>query len=240
MAQRDEGEAAAALQQKEPEDLDVLAEEEEITNRPGHGENSTQGCRRRWTSSRHDRHHEEILDGDGRELRNATCGDGDCWTAQESQSASGCIQEKYIALIEGASQTNLLTYEALIMKEYWICYRVAVKAGQQWFGPRKKSRFVREFVDDPAGRARGYSAVDAAINYLHQRRLRQAKRINAEMGFPGTCDGFLHRERYNSRGVGLLFDLIDPFKFADREFLLIVVLNGGISWRDFKLEHDRR
>lgn len=97
-----------------------------------------------------------------------------------------------------------------------------------------------EFVEDPAGRARGYSAMDAAINYLHQRRLRQAERVNAEVGFPGTCDGFLHRERYKSRGIGLLLDMIDPFKFADREELLVVALHSGISWTDFRLESDRR
>ncbi len=78
------------------------------------------------------------------------------------------------------------------------------------------------------------------LHHLHQRRLRQAERINAEVGFAGTCDGFLHRERYNSRRTGLLLDMIDPFKFADRELLLTVVLNGGMSWKDFKLETDRR
>ncbi len=82
--------------------------------------------------------------------------------------------------------------------------------------------------------------MDAAINYLHQRRLQQAIRINAEAGILGRCDGFLHKERYNSRRIGLLLDMIDPFKFADREILLAVILNGGLSWRDFKLETDRR
>ncbi len=33
--------------------------------------------------------------------------------------------------------------------------------------------------------------------------------------------------------------MIDPFKFADREELLAVVLNRGITWRDFKMESDR-
>jgi CRISPR/Cas system-associated endonuclease Cas1 len=150
------------------------------------------------------------------------------------------LQEKYLGLIHTASQSQLLTYEALIMKQYWHCFGFALRGTGQWFGPRKKSRFVMEFVEDQAGKARGYSALDAAINYLHQRRLRQAERINANAGFPGTCDGFLHRERYNSRGIGLLLDMIDPFKFADREELLIVALNGGISWRDFRLEKDRR
>lgn len=150
------------------------------------------------------------------------------------------LQEKYLTLISDTNQRGLLTYEALSMKQYWRCYGLALRKAQQWFGPRKRSRFVMEFVEDPAGRAKGYSAVDAAINYLHQRRLRQAERINAEVGFPGTCDGFLHRERYNSRGIGLLLDMIDPFKFADREELLVVALNGGISWTDFRLERDRR
>jgi hypothetical protein len=149
-------------------------------------------------------------------------------------------QGKYLTLIMGASPTKLLPYEALVMRQYWLCYGLALKGAQQWFGPRKRSRFVAEFVKDPAGRARGYSPVDAAINYLHQRRLRQAERINAEVGFQGTCDGFLHKERYNSRKIGLLLDMIDPFKFADREELLLVVLDQGLTWDDFRIETDRR
>lgn len=150
------------------------------------------------------------------------------------------LQEQYLALIHNVNQTRLLPYEALIVKQYWACYGLALIGAQQWFGPRKRSRLVKEFVDNPAGRARGYSPVDAAINYLHQRRLRQAERINVEVGFPGTCDGFLHKERYNSRKIGLLLDMIDPFKFADREELLLVVLDQGLTWRDFRVEMDRR
>jgi hypothetical protein len=149
-------------------------------------------------------------------------------------------QGRYLARIEAANPAHLLTYEALIMNQYWKCYRLALGKGRLWFGPRKRGRFVSELVGSSAGRARGYTAVDAAINYLHQRRLRQAERINAEIGFTGTCNGFLHKERYNSRGIGLLLDMIDPFKFADREELLVVTLNGGISWTDFRLERDRR
>lgn len=126
------------------------------------------------------------------------------------------------------------------MKQYWLCFGLALKMVQQWYGPRKRSRFVREFVEAPEGRARGYSPVDAAINYLHQWRFNHAERINRELGFPGTCDGFLHRERYNSRKLGLLLDMIDPFKFADREELLLVVLDQGLTWRDFRIEADRR
>ena len=148
-------------------------------------------------------------------------------------------QKRYLALIEETDSGHLLTFEAHAMKEYWACYDSALKPAQQWFGPRKRYRFVAEYVDNPGGSAKGYSALHAAINYLHQRRLRQALRINAEVGFEGTSDGFLHRERYNSRHVGLLFDMIDPFKFADREELLAVVLNRNITWRDFKMESDR-
>ncbi len=150
-------------------------------------------------------------------------------------------QEKYLGLINEAGQSKLLPYEAQIMKQYWLCYGLALKKTQQvWFGPRKRLRYVAEFVGDPAGRARGYSPVDAAINYLHQRRLRQAERINQDVGFPGTCDGFLHRERYDSRKIGLLLDMIDPFKFADREELLLVFLGQGLTWKDFRIETDRR
>jgi len=149
-------------------------------------------------------------------------------------------QEAYLTLITRADRPKLLPYEALVMKQYWICYGLALRGALEWVGPRKRSRFVAEFVEDPSGRARGYSPVDAAINYLHQRRLRQAERINLDVGFSGRCDGFLHRERYNSRKIGLLLDMIDPFKFADREELLLVVLDRGLTWKDFKIEADRR
>jgi hypothetical protein len=126
------------------------------------------------------------------------------------------------------------------MKQYWICYGLALRGAVEWVGPRKRSRFVAEFVESPAGRARGYSPVDAAINYLHQRRRWQAEHINREVGFPGICDGFLHRKSYGSKKTGLIFDMIDPFKFADREKLLLVLLNRGLTWRDFRIETDRR
>ena len=147
---------------------------------------------------------------------------------------------QYLALIKDAPPTRLLPYEALIMRQYWRSYRFALRFSELWSGPRKRSRFVAEFVENPAARARGYSPIDAAINHLHQRRLRQAERINQETGYPGTCDGFLHRERYNSRKIGLLLDMVDPFKFADREELLMVVLGGGLTWKDFGVMVDRR
>ena len=38
----------------------------------------------------------------------------------------------------------------------------------------------------------------------------------------------------------MILDMIDPFKFADREELLLVVLNQGLTWQDFRIETDRR
>jgi predicted RNA-binding Zn-ribbon protein involved in translation (DUF1610 family) len=148
-------------------------------------------------------------------------------------------QERCLSLISESKVGRLLVYEAQAMKEYWACYDSALKPAQQWFGPRVRYRFVSEYVDETGGRAKGYSALHAAINYLHQRRFLQALRINAEVGFKGTSDGFLHRKSYNSEQRGLLFDMIDPFKFGDREKLLAVVLNRGITWRDFMMESDR-
>jgi CRISPR/Cas system-associated endonuclease Cas1 len=99
---------------------------------------------------------------------------------------------------------------------------------------------VREFVINPAGRARGYTAMDAAINYLHQRRLFKARSTNVQLGLdvnPG--EGFLHRKRWNPEGLGLILDLIDPFKFADREKLLGAVKDVSVNWRDFYSSTDR-
>lgn len=148
-------------------------------------------------------------------------------------------QERLLALIEEADRSRLLPYEAQIMREYWESYRLTLRGVPEiWFGPRKRARFVTEFVEGTS--AMGYSPVDAAINYLHQRRLRQAERLNKEAGFPGTSDGFLHHRQHNSRKLGILFDMIDPFKFADREELLLVLLNYGITKDDFRVERDRR
>jgi CRISPR/Cas system-associated endonuclease Cas1 len=129
----------------------------------------------------------------------------------------------------------------LTMKQYWKCYDLALKGVSERFGHRTKARFVRESVTNPAARARGYTAVDAAINYLHQRRLFKAREINAELGLaPWPGEGFLHRKRYNPEDIGLLLDLIDPFKFADREKLLEAILGYSINWRDFYGATDRQ
>ncbi|MGH9920739.1 MAG: hypothetical protein ACRD6W_17945, partial [Nitrososphaerales archaeon] len=126
------------------------------------------------------------------------------------------------------------------MKEYWSCYYLPLRAALQRFGPRKKARFVREFVANPVGRARGYTAVDAAINYLHQRRLFKARSVNFQLGLdPDPGEGFLHRKRWNPEALGLNLDLIDPFKFADREKLLEAVLDVSVNWRDFYSSTDR-
>jgi CRISPR/Cas system-associated endonuclease Cas1 len=78
--------------------------------------------------------------------------------------------------------------------------------------------------------------MDAAINYLHQRRLFKATAANLEAGLsarPG--EGFLHRKRWNPERLGLTLDLIDPFKFADREKLLEAILDASVNWREVAL-----
>jgi hypothetical protein len=149
-------------------------------------------------------------------------------------------QRMLMRRLERVPPGRFLVYEAMTMKEYWSCYYLALNKALQRFGPRKKARYVREFVSDPAGRARGYTAMDAAINYLHQRRLFKARSVNIELGLdynPG--EGFLHRKRWNPEGLGLTLDLIDPFKFADRERLLEAVLDVSVNWRDFYCSTDR-
>jgi len=159
---------------------------------------------------------------------------------EDELRASTAKQRLWLRNLERANPGRFLVCEAVIMKEYWSCYYLPFKGAFQWSGPRKKARFVREFVADPVGRARGYTAVDAAINYLHQRRLFKARSINLQLGLdfnPG--EGFLHRRMWNPEGLGLILDLIDPFKFADREKLLGAVLDVSLNWRDFYGATDR-
>lgn len=150
-------------------------------------------------------------------------------------------QARFLQKEESASsQSTLLTCEAMIMKRYWECYDKGIDMVFERFGPRKKSRFVREYSVDPAARAKGYTAVDAAINYLHQRRLLKCGLVNAELGLGWESgDGLLHRRSQNSRGMGLLLDLADPVKFGDREVLLQAFLESRLNWRDFKISMDR-
>jgi hypothetical protein len=82
--------------------------------------------------------------------------------------------------------------------------------------------------------------MDAAINYLHQRRLFKARSVNIELDLDyNSGEGFLHRKRWNPGGLGLTLDLIDPFKFADRERLLEAILDVSLNWRDFYGATDR-
>jgi predicted nucleic acid-binding Zn-ribbon protein len=137
-------------------------------------------------------------------------------------------------------QRGPLNTEAQIMKTYWKCFDWVLKLADARFGPRKKSRFVREYVTSPAARARGYSAIDAAINYLHQRRLFKCRQAGSGVGLgPYPGEGFLHRSHGRNGGIGLLLDLSDPFKFGDRERLAEAVKNTDINWRDFYVSSDR-
>lgn len=148
-------------------------------------------------------------------------------------------QSRFLTRIEEGLSDRYLSSEALIMRRYWSCYDLALKMRMQRFGPRKKSRFVREHVNSPTGRAKGYSAVDSAINYLHQKRIFKIRQVNSGLGISSWGDGFLHRKRWNSQGLGLVLDLADPLKFADREKLLEAVLNFSVNWRDFNIASDR-
>lgn len=136
-------------------------------------------------------------------------------------------QRMYARRLERAPPTKFLVFEALAMKEYWSCYYEVLRGALQRFGPRKKARFVREFVTNPAGRARGYTAVDAAINYLHQRRLFKARSVNDQLGLdynPG--EGFLHRKRWNPEGLGLIDRSGARFYYPKPEALAVLEAVG--------------
>jgi CRISPR/Cas system-associated endonuclease Cas1 len=85
---------------------------------------------------------------------------------------------------------------------------------------RKRERFVPGIIFGP----RGYSEINAAINFLHRLQLSQACRSNHGRELVGTR-GFLHK----AKDYGLLLDLIEPLKIIDREFLLLAVKRGQVK-----------
>jgi len=127
----------------------------------------------------------------------------------------------------------LLAYEGLIAKYYWSLYKTICRQTRLWFHSRKRERLVRELTDNPRARARGYTPINAAINYLHQRRVFKCRKINMEKGLGWVSgEGLLHRARRKER-IGLLLDLSDSLKLADRETLLQACLEGKITYEDF-------
>jgi len=56
--------------------------------------------------------------------------------------------------------------------------------------------------------------------------------------YPG--EGSVHRRRWKPQNLGLLLDLEDQFKFADREMLLDAFLTFTANWRDFYSATDRK
>jgi CRISPR associated protein, Cas1 family len=131
------------------------------------------------------------------------------------------------------SLSKALAYEARVNNQYWSVYKTMLKASGLGFKSRVRDRFVREFVNSIRGRARGYSHANAGINYLHQRRLLRCRMVNARAGIGWVgCEGILHIASRRP-SVGLLLDLSDPFKLADRERFLDMSLRFELSQEDF-------
>ncbi len=131
------------------------------------------------------------------------------------------------------NSAKMLAYEARVSNLYWKNYKTMLRAVGLDFRSRVRDRFVREFVQSIRARARGYSPANSAINYLHQRRLILCRRTNAlsGIGWIGS-EGVVH---FASRrpAIGLLLDLSDSFKLADREAFLGASLKFRIAKEDF-------
>jgi hypothetical protein len=131
------------------------------------------------------------------------------------------------------SLSKALAYEARVNNQYWNVYKTLLRASGLEFKSRVRDRFVREFVNSIRGRARGYSHANAGINYLHQRRLLQCRMVNARAGIGWIgCEGVVHVASRRP-SIGLLLDLSDPFKLADRERFLDMSLRFEMSQEDF-------
>ena len=129
--------------------------------------------------------------------------------------------------------TRALAYEARVSNLYWSAYKTMLRVSGLDFKSRVRDRYVRELVETARARSRGYSQANAGINYLHQRRLTQCRFANAQAGIGWIgCEGILHVAN-RKPPIGLLLDLSDPFKLADRQSFLIESLRFKISREDF-------
>jgi len=126
---------------------------------------------------------------------------------------------------------EILGYEARVSLHYWSLYKSLLRVATLGFSSRVRDRFVREVVHNSRARARGYSPANAAINYLHQRRLVLCRSVNVEAGLPSS-EGFIHVAERKS-GLGLLLDMVDPFKLSDREMFLQSCLRREFGPEDF-------
>ncbi len=131
------------------------------------------------------------------------------------------------------SVSRALAYEARANRLYWSAYKTMLRVSGLGFESRVRDRFVREIVQSIRARARGYSPANAAINYLHQRRLLLCRLANARtaIGWVG-CEGILHVAK-REPSIGLLLDLSDSFKLADRESFLNATLHIEVTRDDF-------
>jgi hypothetical protein len=127
----------------------------------------------------------------------------------------------------------LLAYEARISNQYWKAYKLRLRIVGLDFKSRVRDRFVREIVRTPRARARGYSPVSAGINYLHQRRLLKCRLVNVRLGLGWDgFEGIIHVAK-RKQAIGLLLDLSDQFKLADREVFLGMCSKNEVTAEDF-------
>jgi hypothetical protein len=129
--------------------------------------------------------------------------------------------------------SRALAYEARVSGLYWSAYKTMLGVSGLQFQSRVRDRFVREIVQSIRARARGYSPANAAINYLHQRRLLLCRMAIARAGIGWIgCEGVLHVAK-REPSIGLLLDLGDSFRLADRESFLNASLRLEVSREDF-------
>ncbi len=133
----------------------------------------------------------------------------------------------------GMTLSRALAYEARVNAFYWSVYKTMLRVSGLQFESRVRDRFVREIVSSIRARARGYSPANAAINYLHQRRLLLCRLANARtaIGWVG-CEGVLHVAK-REPSIGLMLDLSDSFRLADRESFLNSTMRMELSRDDF-------
>ncbi|MHA1325327.1 MAG: hypothetical protein ACTSRL_21255 [Candidatus Helarchaeota archaeon] len=125
---------------------------------------------------------------------------------------------------EASELVEFQTAERVIVNQYWQVYKSIMAHYGFDLANRKLLRHVSEFMEHPYQGSKGYSAGNALINTVHKIRYYQIRILCYMEGFGWDCPGMAE---HTHPIFGLVLDLADPVKYADRFSLLQAIVQGN-------------
>ena len=124
---------------------------------------------------------------------------------------------------------QLRTAERIIANQYWqVCKQIFRQIGFH-LSSRKLMRYVKEFLEYPFRGSKGYTPGNTLINNIHKIRYEHLRELLRRYGFGYECPGCA--EHTNPK-FGLVLDLADLVKVADRFTLIQAIINQEITAED--------